>query len=858
MYQNIFVDKKEGLTVHLWDDEKGYATFECPRYAYRRAANGEFTSLYGDKLERVFNYDDRDTDLFESDIQPELRVLLDGYKDSDDPSTGHRILIFDIEVSSEGGFPDISRGDKEVTAISLHDSVTSQYFCYVLDPEQKIQDRQHDNVTIRSFRHEEQLLEAFLNKWKEINPTIVSGWNSNYFDVPYIYNRIKAVLGKEQAYSMSCINIAYQNKFTKKMVIAGTSCLDYLELYKKFLGVMKPSYALGAVAKDEGLKAQKITYKGSLNDLYKSDLARYIEYNLVDVQVVVELDQKYDFIHLAQAVCHKGHVPYEWFQMSSRWIDGAILMYLHRQGKIAPNRPIGGREEYEEMVKGGEEGFVGAYVKEPTPGVYSWICSADITSLYPSTIMTLNISPETKVGKVDGWDYKEFQKGNMPFVMVGEARYTADEFKEMLKDNKMSISSNGVLYRQDIVGVVPTILDLWFAERVEYRSLAKQYKKDGVADKAAFYNRRQLRQKIFLNSVYGTLGLPVFRFYDRDNAEAVTTSGQSIIKAAEQLVNHIYTKKLTEAGKTVEENPDFVKYIDTDSVYFSSVPLAECLPTPPEDMKKFTIATITYIAGQINEFYKIMVPRLFNVSPERNRIKIVGDVVAEKAMWVAKKRYAMLKVFDMENMMDVKDKSGQDGKMDVKGIDTVRSSFPAAFREVASTVLDMILRGKSKREIDDFILKFESDIEEVPVLDLAKTTSVKFVSQKGDTNYNPSKRKLFQFEKKTPVGVKSALAYNDLLKVWKMDKEVEPIHHSQKIKWIYMIPNEYGIDSLALKGDDTDPDKMIELVDAYANREAMYDAELKSKLLEFYEVMNWEYPNMSRDLVEQFFGQMQN
>lgn len=853
MYQSIFVDKKDKLVVHLWDDEHGYTTFDLAKYAYRKSPNGKYTSLYGDKLDKIYSFDERDTDLFESDVQPELRVLMDAYPDSDDPAKGHRILIFDIEVDSTGGFPDIAAGDKMITAITLYDATTDKYFAYVLDPEQKVADGGHDNVVIRSFRSEENLLEAFLNKWKEINPTIVSGWNSNYFDVPYVYNRIKGVLGKEAAYSMSSINIAYQNKFNKRMIIAGVNCLDYIDLYKKFLGVMKPSYALGAVAKDEELKTQKLVYKGSLNDLYKTDLARYVEYNLADVKVVVELDKKYDFINLCMSVCHKGHVPYEWFAMSSRWIDGAILMYLHRHDRIAPNKPIGGREEYMEMEEKNEDGFVGAYVKEPVPGVYDWICSADITSLYPSCIMTLNISPETKIGKIQGWDFKEFHKGNMPIVRIGETAYREEEFKEMLASGKFSISSNGVIYRQDVLGVVPTILDLWFKERVEFRELAKKYKKEGDAEKAAFYNRRQLRQKIFLNSVYGTLGLPVFRFYDRDNAEAVTISGQMIIKSAEQLVNRIYTKKYQEVGKTPKE-PDFVKYIDTDSVYVSSVPLAECEPTYPEDMQKFTIDTVTYLASQINEFYQLMVPKVFNVAPERNRIKIVGDVVAKKAMWVAKKRYAMLKVYDMETLSEVKDKKGNLGKIEVKGIDTVRSSFPAAFRKIASEVLDMLLRGKPKAEIDEKILSFEESLDSIPIADVAKTTSVKFVSQKGDKNYNPGGRKPFCFEKATPVGVKAALAYNDFLRMWKLDKTVEPIHHGQKVKWIYVMSNGYGVESLAFKGDDADIDQIMDIITQYVDRKAMYEAELKSKLMEFYEVMKWDYPNRGTVVHDEFFG----
>lgn len=1206
MYQSIFINKKDEL-VYLWDDERGMTEFplKSVRYAYRKSQIGTYKSLYGDKLERVYDYSDHDTNLFESDVQMELKVLTDVYSDSDEPSKGHRILAFDIEVDSTGGFPDIAEGDKEITAIAIYDFVVDKYICYVLDREKKIADGSHDNVTIQSFRNEENLLETFLNKWKEINPTIVTGWNSNGFDIPYIFNRIRAVLGKRSACSLSPVGIAYQNKFNKRMVVAGINCLDYMELYKKFLGVMRPSYALGAVARDEELKTQKLTYRGSLNDLYKTDLNRYVEYNLADVKIIVELDKKYDFLYLARSVCHKGHIPYEWFQMSSRFIDGAILMYLHRHNLIAPNKPIGGREEYEEMEKEGEDGFIGAYVKEPIPNLYDWIYSADITSLYPSIIMSLNISPETKIGKIEKWDYDEFQNGNMSLVKIGATAYTNAEFKKMLDNNVFSVSSNGIMFRQDIEGVVPKILDMWFSERVEYRELAKKHKKEGDVEKAAFYGRRQLRQKIFLNcfspdtnvmtpmgiksitdfkegdlvyslnkesgiteirpvtriyeydycgdmihfcshhydflvtpnhkfwvsklgkqeyksfkwetasdiisdkvrrkfpiisqfpsllkttasisledyakiykmdfviknnkirirrpndnkqgrhttyipvkydmddwleflgwyiskgslytsipkkyengnsrgisykihiaqekfqsdiislldrmklpyymddkgfsisndiiyhileqecgkysenksipgwvfelptsqlkyiyktlmlgdghirgncyttkslllkndfirlclhigenyaylrdydgcyriqinsirgkgptlkhthrkivpyigkvycievdehhtilcgrndkyqwtgqSVYGTLGLPVFRFYDRDNAEATTVSGQYIIKSAEKLVNDIYHQKFKDAGKVPTET-DFVKYVDTDSVYLSSVPLAMCEATMPTDMKQFTIDSVTLIAGKINELYKEMVPRVFNISSERNRIKIVGDVIAKKAMWIAKKRYAMLKVFDMESMSDVKDKNGNEGKIEIKGIDIVRSSWPTAFKKIASSVMDMLLRGVSKIEIDEKILSFEENIDNVPYVDLGKTTSVKFVSQDGEKNYNPLRRNPFQYIKGTPIGVKSALAYNDLIKLWKLDLKVEPIHHGQKVKWVYLVTNEFNIDTLAMKGDDTDPDEILNLISKCINRELIYDSELKSKLMEFYEVIRWEFP----------------
>src|ERR1051326_615479 len=746
MYQNVFFDKKTGY-IFIWDDASGMRSFPYPRYAYKRKIGGKYKSLYGDELEKVTAFNDNDQDLFESDVHPETRMLIDLYENSDEPSEGHRVVVIDIEVSIKGGFPDVDTADKPITAIALHDSTTDKYYSFILDPDKKIKNSQKGNEVIKSFQDEDNLLESFLNKWEEIAPTIVTGWNIDGFDMGYIHNRIIRRLGKKSVYRLSPIQIAYQNKFTKRMIIAGVSCLDYIKLYKKFIGVEKPSYTLGAIGKEE-VGIDKVTYRGSLEDLYKEDIHKYVEYNLTDVKIVVALDKKLDFLYLARSTCHKGHVPYEWFEMSSRWIDGAILTYLRRNNLIAPNKPIGGREEYERRQLESDDdeskvAFIGAFVKEPHLGLHDWIYSADITSLYPSTIMTLNISPETKVGVIDGWDYEQYSKGHLDPIKLGGTSYSLQEFMEMKKDGKMSVSTNGVVYRMDKVGLVPFILDQWFSERKEYRKLAKKYADEGDKEKEQFYDRRQLRQKIFLNSVYGTLGLPIFRFYDRDNAEAVTLCGQTIIKMTENFVNHYYWKKFEQKGKSEMVGKDFVKYIDTDSVYLSSSPLAELEEVPPADMKEFTIKTVEEVASKINEYYDFCVPRVFNVN--KHRIKITEDVIASTGFWVAKKRYALLKVYDMEKRKDVISKDGKPGKLHIKGIDVVRTGYPKKFRTFTENILEMILRKERKKVIDDRILEFKASMKDLNIEDIAKNTSVKFISQDGKKDYNPSDRRLFRY-----------------------------------------------------------------------------------------------------------------
>ena len=436
MYRAIHCNRLNN-TVYVFDDEKGILEFPISRfrYAYRKKIGGNYKSIFGDELEKITAYDDNDPSLFESDLNIETKVLLDLYPSNEDVSNGHRIVLYDIETSSEGGFPDIDTANGRITAIALYDYTTNKYYSLILDPEGKVQDTVNDNEILKSYRSEDLLLTSFLNLWGELAPTIISGWNSNWFDDPYIYHRICRVLGKQAAGRLSPIGIVYQNKFNKRMTFAGINSLDYLRLYEKFIGVMKSSYSLSNVAKDEELKHQKLTYKGNLDNLYKNDIKRFIEYNLVDVKIIKELDSKHDFINLAQAVCHKGRVPYEWFFMPSRFIEGSIVDYIHSIGLIAPNKPVGGREAYNKMEKEGEDGFVGAYVKIPVPNIYSWVASADITSLYPSLIMSLNISPEKKVGKIVDWDFDKFNRGEMRRVHIGNDNYSISDYMKINKTN---------------------------------------------------------------------------------------------------------------------------------------------------------------------------------------------------------------------------------------------------------------------------------------------------------------------------------------------------------------------------------------------------------------------------------------
>jgi DNA polymerase elongation subunit (family B) len=771
--------------------------------------------------------------------------LIDGYEDSDTPSTGHRTVFIDIEVDADGGFPNIEEGDKEITAIALYDDITKKYNAFILDKESKLSNSESDDTFIYSFQDEESLIRNFLNKWEEIQPTIVTGWNIDGFDIPYMYNRFKRVVGNTNAKRLSPIGECHMNNWSKRMVIGGVSCLDYMTLYKKFSGKNEASFALGAIGK-KLVGIDKISYKGNLNDLFREDIKKYIEYNLNDVKIVVAIDKKVKFIDLARRICHTGHVGYENFGTSSRYLEGAILMYLRRQGKVAPNKPLDGREEYEHQLEEGEEGLSGAFVKDPVPGSYDWVFDLDLTSMYPNIIISLNISTETKVAKVENWNSEEFARGLMTTVNVSGQSYTSSEFKEMLETNNFSIASNGAIYKLPSEvgkeGTVPSILIKWFNERKEMRNLAKKYADEKNWEQYEFYDQRQKVQKILLNSIYGCLGLPLFRFYDKDNAEAVTLSGVNIIQTANKAINQYY-KNVLKSNQT----DDYVIYVDTDSCFVSALPIIKA--TMPDidfnDEKQMTDAILKVTAetqAYVNKMFDVMSQKMFNV--KNHRFDAKQEVISKTSFWLAKKRYVQLII----------NKGGVPcDELEVKGIDVVRTSFPIKFRSFMQSFLMDILKKVDREIISKKILDFKESMINLSVIDIAKNTSVKFVSQDKKKEYNPKNRVPFQTVLGTPAQVKAALYYNDLLKVWKLDKMVQPIFNGQKVKWVYIKRNEYGIESMAIKADGTDPDQIFEFLNKYVDRDAMYEQELKSKLIDFYKVLQWDYPNENMAAASEFF-----
>ena len=834
-YQNIYYQRERNL-IHLWDDKLGYRSYPYSRYAYEKAVRGEYLSIYGDRLTKIYKFTKDDPELFESDVAETTRALVDAYSESDDPSTGHIILTYDIECEMISGLPDPEKAENEITSIAFHDSATNQYWVLILDKDGVVKQKQTEKATIIPFSDERDLLLKYLDLYEYINPSIVTGWNIDFFDTPMLYNRIKRVLGERHANRLSPIGECFWSPYRKRYFMAGVSYLDYITLYKYYNYGELPNYRLDTVAQIE-LGRGKVEYTGNLDQLMKDDIEKFIEYNLTDVELVVSFDKKLEFIDLCRNICHAGHVPYEDFVYSSKVLEGALLTYLRRRNLVAPNKPADRKEKMAEINEKGEEKFIGAYVKDPIVGKYDWIYDLDLTSLYPSIIMTLNISPETKMGKIQDWDAQKFLKGEVEYYQIGEERINKENLKKFLEDSKLSVASNGVLYNMDKVGCIPGILDLWFQKRVEYRQLEKKYGKEGDMEKYAFYGKRQLVQKILLNSLYGVLGLPAFRFYDIDNAEAVTLTGQTVIKSTAEMANIKYNKELNTPGL------DSNIYIDTDSVFFSVPLMDKRFPNWRNEEQDTIAGYVDGIAGEVqdylNNFYDMLSVKVFNVPADKHRFEIKKEFVAKSGLWVAKKRYAQWIIMNNGIPMD---------RLDVKGLDVKRSSFPKAFQDIMAEVLISILRGETEQQISDKVLAFKKKMTEYEVKDVAKNSAVKEL-----TKYMGKKRAPFQVEKGTPAHVKAAIAYKDCLKHFDCPYKYTPMGNGDKVKWVYLKENPLGLEGLAFTGYQ-DPPEIEKFVKTYVDHNKIFERELKGKLQDFFTAVGWGDVVSEQRTAEKFFS----
>lgn len=694
------------------------------------------------------------------------------------------VAILDLECMSDSGFPNPDVADQPITAISIRLNRTLFVF--------GTGDFSHSRDDLQYYRSDSEidLLKKFLDIWCADYPDIVSGWNVKFFDLPYLVNRIKRVLGEDSAKRLSPWNVLLERKTTimnreqTSHTLLGISTLDYLELYKKFApgGTSQESYKLDNIAHVE-LGERKLSYEeyGNLNNLYKENYQLFLDYNIIDVELVEKLDEKLKLIDLALTLAYDSKTNTDDVFTQTRMWDQLIHTHLLSKNIVVPPN--------EKQTK--TEAYVGAYVKDPIVGRHNWIASFDLTSLYPSLIIQWNISPETLV-QPEEFDTEMHTLRDSVSV---DKLLRRELDTSILKKKNISLCPNGQFFRNDRAGFMPVITDKMFADRQRYKKKmlaarqayeteTNESRKRELTNEIAKFNNLQTTKKISLNSLYGSSGTPYFRFYDIRLATAITTSGQLVIQWIANDINEYLNKLLGTKDK------DFCIASDTDSIYLSLDELVRktIMDSNPTAGTREIISFLDRVCeNKIQPFIDKSCDALagyLNVYSQRMRMK--REALADKGIWTAKKRYA-LNVYNNEGVEYAKP------KIKVTGLEMIKSSTPSACREKLMTALDVVLNG-TESDIIAFIEKFRAEFRTLPESDIAFPRGVNGISE-----YTDQKTKTFT--KGTPIHVRGSIVYNNLLHKKNLTSKYETIKEGEKIKFIYLKePNTIQSNVIAFSG----------------------------------------------------------
>ena len=668
-----------------------------------------------------------------------------------------RVFTIDIETAAENGFPDIQSADQEILLISLRDSFTNRITVWGSKAFPN-EDRQVDYIHCDD---ETKLLHSFLGWWQENFPDVITGWNVQLFDIPYICRRMNRMLGDKYTKMLSPWKMVSDREIYikgRKQIaydIPGISCLDYLELYKKFTYTNQESYRLDHIAFVE-LEQKKLDHSefDTFKEFYTNDWHKFVEYNIHDVRLVDRLDDKMKLLELAFTMAYDAKVNFEDVYSQVRMWDAIIYNYLEKQKIAIPPKQNSHKDAQ----------YAGAYVKEPIPGMYDWVVSFDLNSLYPHLIMQYNLSPETLLSRrssvnVDMLLDKDFDTSDL----VGE-----------------TLCANGTHYTTKEQGFLPKLMDKIYQDRTIYKkkmlAAKQQYEKTPTIElkkEISRCNNIQMARKIQLNSAYGAIGNEHFRYYKLEIAEAITLSGQLSIRWIEKKVNE-YLNKLLSTKKE-----DYVIASDTDSIYLNLGPLVNKFFSAKSGDKAAIVGILDKICQEkLEPFIECSYQELSDyLAAYDQKMKMKRENIAERGIWTAKKRY-ILNVWDSEGVRYA------EPKMKIMGLETARSSTPAYFRDKLYTAFKIIIT-KTNDDIIEFIDEIKVDTREQNYLDIAFPRGVNGLDKyRNGTDI---------YAKGTPIHVRGALLYNHYVRRNKVENKYPVIQEGEKIKFLYLkTPNPIG------------------------------------------------------------------
>jgi DNA polymerase elongation subunit (family B) len=706
------------------------------------------------------------------------------------------ITNIDIEVGSENGFPEPATAAEPITAITFKNNQGKFIALGCGDF-----DNPRPDVHYIKCWSETDLLKRFIDEWSGDYPDIITGWNVKFFDIPYLINRIRILLGDDMAN-----RISPWNKLSERTVVLmgrkqtsyepiGIAILDYLELYKKFApgGNSQESYKLDAICHLE-LNERKMSYEeyGNLHNLYKENYQKFIEYNIKDVELVGRLDDKLKLIELSLTLAYDNKCNYDDVFTQVRMWD--VIIYNHLKSKNIVIPPL--------TTHSKDSAYIGAYVKDPILGMHKWVASFDLNSLYPHLIMQWNISPDTFIPpeKYTDTHHRILSQGvNVNKLLNKEIELSA------LETINATLSPNAQFFDKSKQGFLAELMEAMYNDRAVYKKKSIEAKKEleketdpakrfEVEKRIARYNNLQLAKKVSLNSAYGALGSEYFRFFDIRLASAITTSGQLAIRWIENEMN-LYMNKILKNT----EDKDYVIASDTDSIYLSLADLVSRTITEekPNADTKYIIAFMDRVCeAKIQQFIDKSYSNLAEyINAYAQKMKMKREALADKGIWTAKKRY-ILNVHNNEGVDYAKP------KVKVMGLEMVKSSTPSDCRDKLKKIVDIILNGTEEDVIafiDDYRKQF------------SKTSPPEISFPRGVNGLSEYSHKTRIYDKGTPIHVRGSLLYNHLLKEKNLTKRYNRINEGEKIKYIYLkepnaiqsdiiafpqsLPKEFGLDN---------------------------------------------------------------
>jgi DNA polymerase elongation subunit (family B) len=735
-------------TLYVQSSKKSeYKTLDGQYVSEIKPGTIKDTRNFIDKYESIDNFkiygNTRYVNQYISENYPEEQIVFDINK--------IKLITIDIEVASEHGFPDVKSCSEEILTISIQNYSNKNIITWGVKPFNNT----NPKVKYVQCKDEFDLLDNFIAFWEYDSPEVITGWNCEFYDIPYIYGRFQKVLGTKVAKKISPWGIVTEDevvingRHNTRCQIAGITVLDYLDLYKKFTYTNQESYRLDHIAQVE-LGQNKLDHSefDTFKEFYTKDWQKFVEYNIVDVELVDRLEEKMKLIELAITMAYDSKGNYNDVFYQVRMWDSIIYNYLKKRNIVIPFKVQNTKNEK----------YAGAYVKDPIVGRHDWVVSFDLNSLYPHLIMQYNISPETLVDD------------KFPNISVDKV---LNKQVQLPENFQYTVCPNGSMYRKDVRGFLPELMDKIYKDRTVYKkkmlAAQQQYEKTPTKELEREISRCkniQMARKIQLNSAYGAVGNEYFRYYKLENAEAVTLSGQVSIRWIENRMN-TYLNKILKTSDV-----DYVIAVDTDSIYLNLGPLVEIVYKGKDKTTEDIVSFLDKICkvefeNYIEKCYQELADYL---NAYDQKMKMKRENIADRGIWTAKKRY-ILNVWDSEGVRY------EHAKLKMMGIEAVKSSTPASCRANIKEALSIIM-NKTEDDLIQFVDGFRKQFNNLSPEEISFPRSVNEI--------NKYKCNQTIYSKGTPIHCRGALLYNYYIKQKGLDNKYPIINTGEKIKFCYL------------------------------------------------------------------------